>query len=76
MPSYTFKNTDTGEVFEEFMSISAMEKYLAENQNIIRHHEGTPAIVSGLNAKPAQGFRDILNVVHKRAGRNSKVNTW
>ena len=34
MPTYHFKNKDTGEEFQDFMSISYKEKYLEENQNI------------------------------------------
>ena len=34
MPLYDFRNKDTGEVFEKFMSISAKEEYLKENPNM------------------------------------------
>jgi hypothetical protein len=34
MPTYQFKNKDTGQEFEDFMSISSKEKFLEENQNI------------------------------------------
>jgi hypothetical protein len=34
MPTYHFRNKDNGEEFKDFMSISAKEKYLEENQNI------------------------------------------
>jgi|TARA_R110000868_G_scaffold57548_2_gene177659 hypothetical protein len=34
MPTYQFKNKTTGEEFEDFMSISAKEKYLEENTDI------------------------------------------
>jgi len=34
MPIYTFENTDTGEVFDEMMSISAREQYLADNPHL------------------------------------------
>ncbi len=34
MPQYKFENTETGEVWEEIMSISGREKYLEENPHI------------------------------------------
>lgn len=34
MPTYQFKNKTTGEEFEDFMSISAKERYLEENTDI------------------------------------------
>ena len=34
MPTYHFKNKDTGQQFEDFMSISSKEKFLQENANI------------------------------------------
>lgn len=77
MPTYDFKNTDTNEVFEKFMSISQLEIYLEEHPNIIRHHESTSAaLISGVDQKPSQGFRDILKQVKGRSGRNNTVNTF
>lgn len=77
MPTYTFKNTETDEVFEEFMSMSALDEYLEKNPHIIRHHEGSAAaLVSGVDQKPAQGFRDILKVIKGRSGRNNTINTF
>lgn len=34
MPQYKFENTESGEVWEEFMSISGRERYLEENPHI------------------------------------------
>lgn len=34
MPTYHFKNKNTGEEFQDFMSISAKETYLEENPHI------------------------------------------
>ena len=34
MPTYRFVNNETGEEFEDFMSISALDVYLNENKNI------------------------------------------
>jgi hypothetical protein len=77
MPRYTFVNTKTDEVFDDFMTISQMETYLEENPHI-RQEIGTPLIVSGVSSgrnKPDSGFRDILKTIKKRHPR-SKVNTF
>jgi hypothetical protein len=77
MPKYTFENTQTGEVYDDFMSISAMETLLAENSHI-KQVLGTPLIVSGVSSgrnKPDSGFRDILKTIKKRHPR-STVNTF
>ena len=34
MPSYNFKNTETGEEFEEFFTIANREKFLEQNPHI------------------------------------------
>ena len=34
MPSYSFRNTETGEEWEELLSISEREKFLEQNPNI------------------------------------------
>ena len=34
MPTYTFENTKTGKVYDEYMSISERETYLEQNPHI------------------------------------------
>ena len=48
MPLYSFLNTETGEEFESFMSISAREDYLQTNP-IIHSVVTSAAIVSGVS---------------------------
>lgn len=76
MPTYTFKNTETDEIFDEFMSMSALDEYLEKNPHVIRYHEATPALISGVDQKPAQGFRDILKVIKGRSGSKNTINTF
>ena len=35
MPNYTFRNTETGEEFEEFMKMDEKEQFLKDNQNFM-----------------------------------------
>jgi hypothetical protein len=77
MPKYTFENKDTGEIYEDFMTISSMEELLEKNPHI-RQVPAAPQIVSGVSAgrnKPDSGFRDILKTIKKKHPR-STVNTF
>ena len=66
MPTYDFKNTETGEIFERIMSISAREEYLKENPHIQQLLLTAPQI----NADPLSGnqhrraFKEVLNKIH------------
>lgn len=67
MPTYKFKNTETKEEFEEFMSIRALEEYLLENP----HLEQMPTSVKilherGTNLKADNGFREVLAHIKDR----------
>lgn len=78
MPTYAFKNTKTGEVFEEFMSISAREQYFKDNPHL-EHVLVVPQKVADVvrmgMKKPDDGFRDVLKKIKKKH-RGSKINTW
>ena len=77
MPTYSFKNTETGELFEMFFTgYKKKDEYLAEHPEVIQQIQA-PGIVSGVaGTKPDESFRDVLRNIDRRAGRNSKVNTW
>lgn len=64
MPTYDFVNTETGEEFEKFMSISAREDYLKENPNI-QQILGATSTVSGVSitGKIPDGFKEVLSKV-------------
>lgn len=67
MPTYTFRNRDTGEVFDKFMKIAEKDPYLAENPHLdpvlsyggIVHETGT-------NLRVSDTFRDKLKEIKKR----------
>ncbi len=76
MPTYLFKNTETNEEFEEFMSISVRDTYLADNPHIIQLVFGFPSIGYNTNMrKPDDGFRDVLRSM-KKSHRRSKIETF
>lgn len=75
MPTYNFKNNDTGEEFEKFMSISARDTYLKENPHIQSMLSGAPMIGDPvrLGRGDQGGFRDVLRNIHQR-NPGSKMN--
>jgi hypothetical protein len=79
MPTYAFRNKQTQEVFEKFMSISAREQYLAENPDI-ETVVSAPAIGDMTNnKKPDAGFRDVLKEIrrkHDARFTRSTINTF
>ena len=78
MPTYSFRNKDTGKKFELFLSISEREVYLKENPNI-QQTVSSPAIISGRPRKPDEGFRDLLREIKKKNSRGftrSNINTF
>jgi hypothetical protein len=76
MPQYSFHNKDTGEITDQFMSISSMEQFLVDNPHMEIYHSQAPAIGDtvrlGLKKTP-ESFRQLLKNISKRAGMNSQV---
>ena len=76
MPIYNFKNKETGEITERFISIAAMEQLLVDEPLLEIHLSSAPAIGDtvrlGLKKTP-QSFRQLLKQIDKRAGYRSTV---
>lgn len=68
MPTYTFKNTNTGEEWTEQMTISARTQYLADNPHIEQMIKNFPAIADPYRLgliKPNAEQRNILRTIAK-----------
>ena len=66
MPTYTFRNKDTEEVFDKIMSWNSREEYLKENLNL-EVIIGAPAMGDSVRLgikKPDQGFNEVLSKIH------------
>ena len=76
MPTYRFVDENTGEEFDEFMSISAKDVYLKDNPNI-QQLLGMPKIVSGADGirRTDDNFRDILREIDKKHKGGRKGNS-
>ncbi len=66
MPTYDFLNTETDEVEEHFMTISAKEKFLEDNPHMKQHYTKVAGIVSGTISAgnvDNHGFKEVLQKV-------------
>ena len=64
MPTYEFENTETGEVFERFLSISGKANFLKNYPNI-KQRITTVNIISGarVSTRKLGGFKEVLQKV-------------
>ena len=71
MPTYSFRNVETNEVFDKWMSISERETYLKQNEGKIEPVLTAPGISydnDNLSGKqPDEGFKDVLRNIKQRA---------
>jgi hypothetical protein len=81
MPTYNFLDNATGREWTDLMSISDMEKMLADNPTYQQVPGGFfygDTILQG-KKKPPEGFRDLLKSIKKKnksAIVPTTVNTW
>lgn len=63
MPTYSFKNKETGEEWEEFMSISASEELVENSKGNIYKLPTAMAIIGGTGdaVKPKGDFKEVLS---------------
>ena len=68
MPTYKFKDNNTGEIFEKWMYMSEREPYLAENPHITQVPTGMTSISEvgdWKNSKVPGSFKDVLGRIQK-----------
>ena len=78
MPNYTFENTETGEVFVEFMKMDDKEQYLKDNPDI--KFVFTPIgltgdHIMGVGPKTDGGFNEVMTRIahgHPNSGLADK----
>ena len=64
MPTYDFENTETGEVEEKFMSISAKEQYLKDNPHMKQLINGGNFIYSNnILKKAGDGWKEVQDKI-------------
>lgn len=75
MPTYTFKVKETGEEFDLVLKISQLDEFKADHPHL-EQVLGKTTMVSGVNLKPDNGFRDVLKSIKKASGRGSNIETF
>ena len=66
MPIYTFRNKDTGEVYDKIMKISEREVYLNENPNMEAIITSAPSVGDSVRLgirKTDDGFKEVLSKI-------------
>lgn len=65
MPIYTFRNTNTGEEFDENMMISELDTYLEENPHLDQIITSGTKIVHerGTNLRVPDSFREVTSKI-------------
>ena len=72
MPTYNFRNKKTGEITEEFMSISAREAFLKKNKNLEPYLESAPSFnysaagFRGVSDRTDNGFKEVLSKIAEK----------
>lgn len=68
MPTYTFRDKETGEQFDRIMKIADREQFLADNPNL-ETIIGAPSIGDSVRLgvrKHDQGFKEVLQKIHSK----------
>ncbi len=82
MPTYLYKDINTGEEQELFMSITERSKYLEDNPHMTQLVHGAPALGDSIRLglkKPDDAFRDRLKEIKKHHSlgiTKSSINTF
>lgn len=77
MPSYTLKDTKTGETWDTICSWKELQEILDAMDNVIQV-PSAPKIVSSvgsLHSKVPSGFKDVLHRVKSGSGKSNTIKT-
>jgi len=77
MPTYTFEDTKTGKVWDDYMSISDKETYLEKNKNIkqVITKMNIVAGVSGMSYRSDQGWKETLSKIAEKHPQSKLAET-
>ena len=69
MPTYSFRDKNTGEVFDKAMRMAEREEFLTQNPNLESIITGAPAFtgdhISAIK-KHDTGFKEVLQRIHEK----------
>ena len=78
MPTYTFRNKTSDEVFDKIMSWNSREDYLKSNPEIEPLIGGAPSLGDSVRLgirKPDDGFKEVLSKIHQANYRSNLANS-
>ena len=78
MPTYNFRNKETGEEIEISMKISELDEYKQTNPHLEQFLTSPPSLGDSIRLgirKPDQGFREVLSKA-KEAHPKGNINTF
>jgi hypothetical protein len=65
MPTYEFRNIETGEVTEHIMRISEREQFIQDNPHLQQTITSAPAFAGDhITIKKDTGFKEVLQRIH------------
>ena len=67
MPTYTFRDKNTGEVFDKFMKISEKSEFLAANPNLESVLTAPGFTLQDGKKRPDDGFIDLMKNIRQKA---------
>lgn len=78
MPTYNFRDIETGDVTEVTMKISELDDFKSKNPHLQQFLTGAPGFSSdggGGGLKIDNGFNDVLKKIKAGSGRVNTINT-
>ena len=67
MPTYEFRNKQTGEVTEHWMKMSEKDTFLANNPHLEQTMTKAPAFAGDhVTIRKDTGFKEVLQKIHER----------
>jgi hypothetical protein len=65
MPTYEFRNKETGEVTEHIMRIAEREQFISDNPHLEQTITSAPAFAGDhITIKKDTGFKEVLQRIH------------
>jgi hypothetical protein len=78
MPTYSFRNKETGEEFDTLLKMSELDEFKSKNPQLEQFLSSPPKIVSmvgTLHSKTSDGFTDVLKKIKSGSGANNTIRT-
>ena len=70
MPTYTFKNKETEEIFEQFLKMSEHSEFMLKNPHLEMYIANAPVLCDPTRLSATRkfdtGFKEVLERVHAR----------